>query len=190
MRLPVIKLFSTLLMALTFCVLTGCKSDAESPFGIKWNSTIDEFPSSKLMTVNRIPQGEGEDMIYTTSAPENGLGTGSYRFYFSHQKLVKIVFSTYDITGPDTEEKAKSTYEQYKKTITGMLGAPVKIDEKVYLTEFLFVPCITNEKCGAWKSYFSGESSKAILSIEMGLNQEGYRETRRSARISIAFTPK
>lgn len=190
MRLPVIKLFSAFLLGLVCCLLAGCDGETESPFGVKWHSRIDAFPSSKLMTVNRIPQGEDEDMIYTTSVPENGLGSGSYRFYFSHQKLVKIVFNTYDITGPDAEGKAKSTYEHYKKSVTGMLGAPVKTDEKVYSTEFRFLPCITNEKCGAWKSYFSGDSSRAILSIEMGLNQEGYRDTSSSARISIAFTPK
>lgn len=184
------KFLSLSVLSLCLCVISGCDSETNAPFGVKWNTRIDRFPSDSLMTVNRVSLSDDEEMIYSTTAPKNELDGGNYRFYFSHQKLVKITFNTYDITGGDVEGKAKSTYEHYKKSITEMLGAPSKTDERVSSNGFRFIPCVTNSECGSWKSYFGNATTTAVLSIEMGLNQDGYKETSNSARVSITFKPK
>lgn len=169
--------------------LVGCDRKTEAPFGLEWGMSSSSFPTKDLMTVNFIPQTDGEMMIYTTSVPKEGLGDGSYRFYFKNKKLKKIVFNTYDFIGENSVIEAKASYSNLKRSMTTKYGSPSSIKEQVYSEKFSFFPCVTNANCGSWLSWFSNKSTEAKIFIGMGLNEEGYSKTRVSGRVSVEYQP-
>ncbi|CNJ80443.1 Uncharacterised protein [Yersinia intermedia] len=181
---------SKLILIISLCLaLAGCEKKTEAPFGLEWGMSSATFPSKYLMTVNFIPQKNGEMMIYTTSVPKEGLGDGSYRFYFKNKKLNRIVFNTYDFLGGNAEAEAKESYSNIKMALAAKFGSPSLIKENIYSEGFNFFPCITNENCGSWFSTFTNKTTKAKVFIGMGLNEEGYSNTRAAGRVSVEYQP-
>ncbi|QGF21978.1 hypothetical protein PQB85_gp21 [Erwinia phage Midgardsormr38] len=178
----------TLLIFLTTLLLCACDS-RDAPFGLKWSSSIKNFPSKGLLTFNRIKTSDEEEMIYVTTVPKDDLGQGGYRFYFNNNKLIRIVFSTYDFKGDQDGKLAKERYDTIKSILTKRYGSPKKVRESVYSEGFRFIPCVTNENCGDWSSLFEGKNTESKLSIEMGLTEDGYRKTSESSRVVVEFNP-
>lgn len=178
-----------LFIVLISLALTACNNKG-APFGLKWSSDISKFPSKSLSTFNKIQLSDNEDMIYVTTVPKDGIGRGSYRFYYEHEKLSKIVFNTYDFPGDQDGFRAKEEYNRLKSILTERYGSPVKVDERVYSESFRFIPCVTNSNCGSWYSSFSNGNTSLRLFIGMGLNEDGYKNTSNSSRVVVEFSPK
>ena len=179
------KLFFAMLIPF---FLVAC-DNKDAPFGLKWSSDIDQFPSKNLLTFNKIKLSEQEGMVYVTTVPKEELGRGSYRFYFNHEKLYRIVFNTYDLSDDVAGSKAKNEYDRIKSILTERYGHPVNVTERVYSEAFRFVPCVTNSNCGSWSSSFSMKNTSAKISIGMGLNEDGYKKTSNSSRVMVEFKP-
>lgn len=179
-------IFLTGVMAL---LMAGCEQQVEAPFGFKWGMRMSHFPVSQLLTVNIIPLNDDETMIFSTTVPEGGVGEGSYRFYFVKNKLDRIVFNTFDITGENAVEQSKNVYIKLRDELTKKYGAPIEVDERIYLESFDFFPCVTNKNCGSWKTTFDNKTTNAVVFIGMGLNGDNYKNDRIVGRVSIEFRP-
>ncbi|MFS7357589.1 hypothetical protein AB6896_01830 [Rahnella inusitata] len=182
-----IKPFIALLIPI---VLVGCDANSEAPFGTRWNEGQQQYEFSSLPSFQSLPQNDGGLLLYTTTPPLGKIGTGEYRFYFKSNKLKKIIYRSYDITGIDSENAAKSEYERLKLVMTKEYGEPAVVKQSVYSNGFAFFPCVSNKECGQWSSEFIGQSTKATLKITMGNNGHGYTQDRSSGSVAIEFSPK
>ncbi|TAI95876.1 hypothetical protein EG332_15235 [Pectobacterium versatile] len=176
-------------IATLLVLLSGCDRKSEAPFGVEWNDRSRSVSSLGLPTFNKIPLRGDWVILYVTTPPKESFNIeGAYNFLYKNDRLKRITFNTYDLTGLDSIDKSKHIYNELKKILTERYGTPKEVNEHVYNDDFSFFPCVTNTNCGKWESVFSHENYTGKLYIGMGESKSGYSDRRVSGRVHVEFS--